>query len=257
MSIVDINKGSRDHYSQLEGTFWQGLEDIIKEMNLPFSEVMKNYPAFMRRRDLPRLLAHYELFKLVKDMPGCIVELGVFLGAGSFTFGKLLETFCPGDRSRLVYGFDSFEGYKDFADNDGEIGSWVGSLIGDKKSDQNLMMKLCELHNLDNMISGVERVRFVPGDVADTVPAFANDVKGTRIALLYFDVNLYTPTKVGLAHLYDLVLPGGVIAFNGFGSPPWEGESKAVEEFLAERELTVELKKFPFSTHPSAYFIKK
>lgn len=256
MSVIEINEGSRERYSEQEREFWQGLQDIITQMGLPFEEVMKNYPAFIRRRDLPRLLAHYELFKLVKDLPGSIVELGVFLGAGTFTFGKLLETFCPGDRSRLVYGFDSFSGYENLSEGDGNITGWIDTLIGEKKSDKKLMMKLCELHNLDNIISGVERVRFVPGDIAHTVPSFAEDTKGTRIALLYFDVNLYHPTKVGLEYLYDLVLPGGVIAFNGFGSPPWEGESRAIEEFIKERNLKIELKKFPFSTHPSAYFVK-
>ncbi|HCN67158.1 MAG TPA: macrocin-O-methyltransferase, partial [Candidatus Accumulibacter sp.] len=77
-----------------------------------------------------RLLAHYELFRLIAEMPGSIVELGVYLGAGFFTWSKLLETFNPGDRGRKVYGFESCAGYEGFAPQDGACRPWVNRLIG-------------------------------------------------------------------------------------------------------------------------------
>ena len=35
---------------------------------------------------------------------------------GQITWAKPMETFCPGDRSRRVYGFDHFAGLQDFAE---------------------------------------------------------------------------------------------------------------------------------------------
>ena len=66
---------------------------------------------------------------------------------------------------------------------------------------------LCLINNLDNLITGVERSVIIKGDITETVPKFAADPSGLRIALLYFDSNLYEPTLVGLKHLYPLVVP--------------------------------------------------
>ena len=204
---------------------------------------------------MARLLAHWEMFKLIKDLPGSVVELGVYFGAGMFSFAKMLEQFCPGDRSRKVYGFDTFDGYSGFTNDDGMAENWVNESIGEKRSNFDVISKLCELNNLDNLIAGVERSVVIRGDVTETVPTFASRANGLRIALLYFDTNLYEPTLAGLEHLYPLVVPGGVVAFNGYGIPPWEGEARAFERYFGGSGQPV-LKKWDFSHIPSAYFIK-
>ncbi|MFC1584219.1 TylF/MycF/NovP-related O-methyltransferase [Fibrobacterota bacterium] len=254
---VTYDAGYRDFYDKKEKEHWDLLEKAIQKADIPLNEVMKNYAAYIRRRDMPRLLAHYELFRMVENLPGSIVELGVFLGAGLFTFAKLLETFVPGDRSRKVYGFDNFKGYPDFTEKDGQALPWVKKLIGNKKSKLSYIEDMVRLHNNDNLIPGVERVKIIPGDIKDTVPEFVKSSLGMRISLLYFDVNIYEPTKVGLEFLYPLVIPGGVVAFNAYGAPPWEGEANAIEEYFSNLGRQPVMNKFSFSTHPSAYFIKE
>ena len=252
----NVNDQIKNQLADRDSLFWEAINSFINDSSVSFEDILQNYPAFIRRRDLPRLLAHYELFKLIKDIPGSIAELGVFLGAGLFSFSKLMETFCPGDRSRKIYGFDSFNGYQNFKTvYDGESQDWVKESIGNKKSNYQMMQKLCDINNLDNFIPGVERVVIIPGDVMQTVPKFASEPNGLRLSLLYFDINLYEPTLVGLKHLYPLVVPGGVVAFNGYGIPPWEGEAKALEEFFSGQKVP-KIQTFDFSHIPSAYFIK-
>ena len=241
---------SREKYAVRDKAHWVELESVVA--GIPFNEIIKNYPAFIRRRDLPRILAHYELFKKVVDLPGSIVELGVYLGAGFFTWSKLLETFVPGDRSRKVYGFDNCRGYSELSSEDGNPTPWTEQ-IGPKVAKEDYILRMVDLHNEDNLLPGVERCEIIIGDIAETVPKFVSESQGTRISLLYFDVNLYEPTLIGLKHLYPLVLPGGVVAFNGYGGPPWQGEARAIEQYFDEQP---QMRKFPFSTHPSAYFVK-
>lgn len=252
---VSLNEEVRKKYENRDEAYWNQLELIIKESGLPFSEIMKNYPAFIRRRDLPRILAHYDLFRKVVDLPGSIVELGVYLGAGFFSWSKLLETFVPGDRSRKVYGFDNCSGYPEFSSEDGNSLPWVERLIGKKSAKESYIKAMVELNNNDNLLPGVERCKIIVGNIAETVPKFASESLGTRISLLYFDVNLYEPTMIGLKYLYPLVLPDGVVAFNAYGAPPWQGEALAIENYFKEIGIPI-MRKFPFSTHPSAYFIK-
>ena len=245
------------YYQKQEENHWKSLQALIHNQNLTLSDILINFPAFIRRRDLPRLLADYELFKQIMHMPGSIIELGVYLGAGLFTWSKLLETFLPGDRSRKVYGFDSGRGYEKLSPEDGSPEPWIKNVTGQKKANTEFVQAMVALHNQDNLIPGVERCRLIPGDIRETVPEFVKKSQGIRLSLLYFDLNLYEPTLIGLRYLYPLVMPGGIIAFNGYGAPPWQGESVAIERFFEEINLKQPvLKKFPFSIHPSGYFIK-
>lgn len=252
---TNVDPKLKRQYEDRDEDYFREIDALIDSQSISVRDVLKNYPAFIRRRELPRLLAHWELFKLIKDLPGSVVELGVYFGSGMFTFAKMMETFCPGDRSRKVYGFDTFDGYSDFSNNDDSAENWVKDSIGEKKSNFQVVEKLSELNNLDNFVSGVERSVIIPGDVLQTVPTFASQSNGLRISLLYFDTNLYEPTLTGLKYLYPLVVPGGVVAFNAYGIPPWEGEARAFEEYFASMGLP-ELKKWDFSNIPSAYFVK-
>ncbi|WP_282609734.1 TylF/MycF/NovP-related O-methyltransferase [Pelagibius sp. Alg239-R121] len=246
----------RTDYDARDSAHWEKLESLITGAGLSIRDVLKSYPAFIQRRDLPRMLGHYELFKLIADMPGSVAELGVFRGAGLFTWANLLETFCPGDRTRKAFGFDHFEGYAAYQERDGDAQPWVERVLGTMVSDGELAHGLVDLHNQDNLLPGVERCRIIDGEISKTVPRFASENLGTRLSLLYFDIGLYEPTIAGLKHLYPLVIPGGVVAFNGFGMPPWQGEAEAIEEYFSDKGGVPKMKKFPFSTVPYAYFIK-
>lgn len=254
-SAPRIDETTRQLYETYEKEHWEKLGALIGGAGLSLNDVMSNASAFIRRRELARICSHYELFKLVENLPGSIVELGVFLGAGFFTWTKFLETFCPGDRGRKVYGFEGLKGYEHFTEHDGSCKPWVNRLIGDKVPDEDYLDGMVDLHNKDNFLRGVERCRLIKGEIQETVPFFAKNNLGTRISLLYFDVNLYEPTLIGLRHLIPLMVPGGVVAFNAYGVPPWEGEAKAIEDYFREigQKMPV-MKKFPFSVYPNGYF---
>ena len=80
---------------------------------------------------------------------------------------------------------------------------------------------------------------------------FIKDNPGLRISLLHLDVDLYEPTKAALAALYPLVVRGGLVVFDEYALPPWEGETVAADEFLATLPGSPTLRKFPFSSQPS------
>lgn len=231
------------------------LEKIVSSQ--PPGEVLKHWPAYVQRRFLPRFLAHYELFKKILDVPGCIIELGVYRGASFFTWASLLETFLPCDRSRRVYGFDHFDGLRPehFQSQDASIDGRDGKSSWAYKADAELVRSLTQLHNDDNLLPGIERCALVEGDVFETVPLFLEANPGLRISLLHFDLDLYGPTKFCLEHLYPLVSPGGIVCLDEYGLVPWEGETRAVDEYFSGN--MPDLRKFPFAQAPGAWFVKK
>ena len=56
-----------------------------------------------------KMLVRFELFMKSLEVPGDIVECGVFKGAGIAYWLKLLDIFCHGSDKRVI-GFDLFEG---------------------------------------------------------------------------------------------------------------------------------------------------
>ena len=243
-------------YAARDAAHWAALEALVARNGFTSADLLGEFAAYVRRRDLVRFLAHYELFKLIVDLPGCIVEAGVFRGSSFFTWTKLMETFCPGDRSRRIYGFDHFEGLHDFAAEDGRFDDHADKTVGGYASSGENIRELVRLHNDDGLLPGVERCRIVDGDVKQTLPAFLADTPGLKIALLHLDLDLYEPTKVVLEHLFDRVATGGVVVLDEYGLVPWEGETRAVDEFLAARGLAPVIHKFPFAPRPHGYFIK-
>jgi hypothetical protein len=247
----------RAHYDRLDSSYWESVQQIIDQHHLSSKQVLQNYLSFMPRRDLPRLLAHYDMFKEVVELPGSIVELGVYNGNGLFTWAKLLETFCPGDRIRKAIGFDDFRGYHSFGKEDQGAKQFTSSHSHQLTGSSEFIDALLELNTSDNLLRGVERALVIKGDICTTVPHFVENSPGFRISLLYLDANLYEPTKVALKHLFPLVVPGGIVAFNAYGQHPWEGESSALDEFFEDNANITPLKRFPFSTIPSGYFKKR
>ena len=71
-----------------------------------------------------------------------------------------------------------------------------------------------------------ERVRFVPGDVLETVTPNSHD----RIAFLRLDTDWHASTKHELECLYGRLVVGGVLVIDDYGR--WRGSRKATDEFL-------------------------
>lgn len=235
----------------------RALEAHFEKYNVSKTEIWRNFALYTRRTYMKRFLAHYELYRMVVDVPGDIVELGVFRGVSMMAFANFLEIRNMGDRQKKVVGFDNFKGFGELDEKDGKASERERKTVGgfDSSDFEEQLRDVVRIYDNDRFIPYKPRVHLVKGDVEETVPAYVRDNPGMRIALLHFDVDLYRPTKIALEHLWPLVPPGGVVAFDEYGIPPWEGESRAVDEFFAGQSL--ELKRFDWCSNPGAYVVKR
>ena len=75
------------------------------------------------------------------------------------------------------------------------------------------------------------QMHFISGDVLQTIPA----TLPSRIALLRLDTDWYKSTLHELEHLYDLIVPNGVLIIDDYG---WcRGSRYATDEFFNRRRF--------------------
>lgn len=234
------------------------LEKLFETTKLSVFEMFRNFPVFTPRFNLARFLTHYELFKKIIHVPGVIIDLGVFRGASTFTWAKLCEIFCSTDIRKVVYGFDTFEGFPTLSTEDGQEDAAQdarpGGYFGGSSIEKDLSSAQ-EAMNHDRHLKHINRITFIKGDVVKTIPEFiASKGNGLRIALLNLDLDLYEPTKVALENFVPLMVQGGIIILDEFAVDTFGGESKAVDEYFQKAfGKKALIKKFSWHSNPSGY----
>lgn len=192
------------------------------------------------------ILAHYELYKKIIELPGDVIELGVFKGTSFLqfcTFRELLEN----ERSRKIIGFDMFGPFpmtNKINSDKTFINNWNKTFDNDFLSIEDLNKSL-----LHKKIGNTELIK---GNIIETLPKYIKDNPHIRLSLLHIDTDVYEPTKLGLELLYDRIVRGGLIVLDDYATV--EGETIAVEEFFKDKKCV--LHKFPFS-HSKPIFIVK
>jgi hypothetical protein len=234
----------------------EALDQHFQNFGVTPREIWRNFPIYTRRVFLKRFLAHYQLFQKTIDLPGDIVEIGVYRGATLLSWANFLEIHNMGDRQKRVFGFDNFAGFTPLDEKDGKESERVQKAVGgfSPESFEESLRDAIKIFDEDRFIPYKPRIVLVKGNAEETIPQFVKDYPGVRISLLHMDVDIYKPSLTALQHLWPLVVPGGVVAFDEYGIPPWEGESKAVDEFFAGKNIRME--RFTWSSNPGAFVIK-
>jgi hypothetical protein len=234
------------------------LEQMFASTTLTPFELMRNFPMATPRFNLARFLSHYEVFKRIVDVPGAIVDLGVYRGASTFTWAKLCEIFCPTDIRKTIFGFDTFEGFPNVSPEDGPCnikqdvmaGGYFGGTTVERDLDLARMAMNCDRH-----LSHIERIEFIKGDACHTIPEFvAKRGEGFRIALLNLDVDLYAPTKVALNVFVPCMARGGIIILDEYAVDTFGGETKAVDNYFQEQfGKKPKVVKFAWHSNPTGF----
>jgi hypothetical protein len=208
---------------------------------------MENFPKYVRRQNLTRFIALYEIFKKVLNVKGSVVECGVYEGAGLMTWAKLSAILEPVNLTRRVYGFDSFKGFpKVSAKDTGGRATAVrrGGLFADSFKE---LTQLIAAHDSTRFLGHIEKVRLIRGDATKTIRQFVRDNPHLVVSLLFMDFDLYEPTRVALEHFLPRMPKGAIIAFDELDNPLWPGETQAMMEVCGAGKLRIE--RLPFDPY--------
>lgn len=205
---------------------------------------LENFPKYVRRQNLTRFLALYELYKRQLPIKGSVIECGVNHGFGTMSWAKFSAILEPVNLSRRIYGFDTFEGFPGVSEHDRSAASQhvkVGDLAADVYEE---LGELVDIYDSSRFLGHVKKVNLVRGDALETIPQFVKDNPHLVVSLLFMDFDLYEPTKVALEHFLPRMPKGAVLAFDELDNPLWPGETLAMLETHARRPLRIERLEF-------------
>ena len=191
-----------------------------------------------------KLIYHYEIYNIIKNLPGDILEFGVFKGSSLIrfmTFRSILEN----NYSRKIYGFDTFNKFPSQKRKDDKklrknFTKDAGNPITKKKLNEILLDKKFENFEL------------IEGDVLKTLDKFLKKNPNLKISLLHLDMDVYNSTKFVINKLKDKIVKKGIILVDDYGTV--EGATKVIDNFLVKNKK-LELKKLSFYKVPS-YIVK-
>lgn len=178
-----------------------------------------------------RFLARYELMKMIQDIPGAVIEMGVCSGNGLMTLVHSHNVLQPTYKYREFYGFDTFEGFPSVHENDIADVEWKKGDFCNNGYDR--LNNIISIHNSYYYLP--TNIKLVKGNVNDTLPKFLDENKHIIVSLLYLDLDIYEPTKTCLKYLLPKMAKGSIIAFDELNWKSFPGETIAVLEELGTK----------------------
>lgn len=171
------------------------------------------------------------------NIPGSIVECGVWKGGSMMAAAHTLKRLAKDDKD--LYLFDTYEGMTKPSDYDADHEGQPAFIEFDRTKRTNNSSDWCYApveevtRNLFSTGYNADRLRFIKGEVEDTIPRLAPN----QISLLRLDTDWYESTRHELIHLMPRLAAGGVLIIDDYGY--WQGNKKAVDEYLAQNNMVV------------------
>ena len=193
-------------------------------------EIENNFYLKSDKSRLKKSVCQFDVFKKSLNVPGSIIECGVFKGSSLIRFLTFRDMF-KSTRKKKVFGFDPFGKFpipkivedKKFAAKH-DKGTGLG--ISEKKLKKYLVKKKFKNFSL------------VKGDLLKTLNKFLKKNKKLKISFLHLDMDVYEPTKFALENLYTRVTKNGIILIDDFYGV--KGATLATRQFIKKNNLKIE-----------------
>jgi O-methyltransferase len=190
----------------------------------------------------PMYADNIDLARQVRDIPGDVVECGVWRGGMVAGIASVLK-----GQGRTYHLFDSFEGLPEAKDIDGDAAKQWQAAKTDAYYFDNC--KAEQAYAEEAMAkAGEPSYRIHKGWFNQTVPGVRIE---PGIALLRLDGDWYESTWVCLEAFYPQVVKGGMIVIDDYFI--WDGCSRAVHDYLSKTRSTDRIRHTPEGV---AYLIK-
>ena len=237
------------HRSGAELAARSDREELFAGVPLPPDQLLDNLGLFANRQWVGRMLFMHDLYRRIVEVHGVVFEFGTRWGQNLALWANLRGIYEPYNHTRRIVGFDTFEGFVGIDEKDGAAaGSGVGSYDVSAGYEEYLE-RLLTYHEAESPIAHIKKFELVKGDATKTVREYLDAHPETVVALAYFDMDLYEPTKACLEAIRPHLTRGSVIGFDEAAYADWPGETIAIQEVLGIPNIR--LQRSPLTSVPS------
>ena len=175
--------------TQTEKEVGKKIEEIFNRCPDSVEIKLENFPKYIRRQKLTKLLSLYEIFKKILPVKGSIVECGVYRGFSLMAWANFSAVLEPANLTRRIYGFDTFGGFPQIASQDANIVMTPepGQLSSNSLSE---LTDLIKVYDSNRFLGHVSKVSIIPGDITKTVPDFISKNQHLVVSLLFLDLGV-------------------------------------------------------------------
>ncbi len=240
-----MEKVSLTRASETQKQNRQRLINMFENSPLSTEDKLINLGLYMRSSYLASTLFLDEMYKKILDVPGVIMEFGVWWGANLTLLQSFRGIYEPYNYTRKVIGFDTFEGYPDLMKAEDKNSKYL--FKGNYSVSENYIDTLNELmayHESENVMPHKNKFELVKGDIISTLPKYLNDNPQTLISMAYFDMGLYEPTKAALQAILPYLTKGSILIMDELNFPDMPGETIAVREVLGLDKYEIKRSKY-------------
>lgn len=217
------------------------LEDMFFNSPLPKEDLLFNMGMYTRSSLLVKFIVMHQLYERVKHIPGAFIEFGTWWGQNLVMLENLRAIHEPFNKQRVIIGFDTFTGYTQAKGIDKKSNVWVENSYSTSKSHIEYLEELLKVHEASNVLGHIQgRHQLVAGDVTKTAPDYFKEHPETMVAMAYFDMGLYEPTKAAMEAIKPHLMPGSILLLDELTWEESPGEAVAFKEVFKHGEYDIE-----------------
>jgi hypothetical protein len=228
--VTDQIIGWKSQASEDEKQQYDKLLELSQRSPLPPKEVLANLGLYLNRSSMSRLMFMHEIYRKIVDTQGIVMEFGTRWGQNLALFTTFRHMYEPYNLSRAIVGFDTFEGFPTVSDKDGSTELTRVGALSVTRGYESFLEELLATHERLAPRSNVRKYELVKGDVTVTLPRYLEEHPETIIALAYFDLDLYEPTRQCLELIRPYLTRGSIVGFDELGLREFPGETQALRE---------------------------
>jgi hypothetical protein len=221
----------------------EAMVDLMQNCPIPPGERLDNVGLFLNSKTWARLKFMDFIYQKIIDVPGVVMEFGTRWGQNLATFASLRGIYEPFHRHRKIIGFDTFAGFPGTASQDGKVMEKGAYSVTPGYLEY--LEQVMQFHELENPLSHIKKFELVEGDVTQTLPVYLEANTQTIVALAYFDLDLYAPTKRCLELIKPRLTKGSVLGFDELNEHATPGETVALMEALGLGNIA--LRRLPYT----------
>lgn len=239
---IKVKKTTNDEEDRDEKFF-----GLMKQSPIPDNEFLNNIGLYINRKTLSKILFMDMLYKKIINVTGNIIEFGCRWGYNLVLYENLHGIYEPYNHNRKIIGFDTFTGFPSYTDNDKNAEKGV---MKTTKNYELYLDNVLNYHEKCSPISHIRKYEIIKGDVCKTFPTYLKKHPELIVSLVYFDMDLYEPTKTCLKNLYfnSCLHKGSILAFGQICYSDYPGETIALKEIFGMELDNFHMMRTPFDS---------